>query len=84
MCVVGLMVIFGSEANPFTPELAICTDKAGEAGDPPPPAFAITKASVATLVVLSPGDWVVAVVPFGSAGVPERLAAVPVVIWFHV
>ena len=31
---------------------------------------------VASLVELSPADWVVAVVPPGRAGVPERLAAV--------
>ena len=35
-----------------------------------------TYAVVASLVELSPADWVVAVVPFGKAGVPERLAAV--------
>ena len=38
---------------------------------------AATKASVAILVELSPVVWVVAVVPFGKAGVPERLDAVP-------
>jgi hypothetical protein len=38
--------------------------------------FAMTKASVATFVVLSPVVCVVAVTPSGSAGVPERLAAV--------
>jgi len=40
---------------------------------------ALTKASVASLVVASPGTCVVAAVPFGSAGVPDRFAAVPVV-----
>ena len=40
--------------------------------------------SVANKVELSPGDCVVALVPFGSVGVPERLAAVPVVFWFRV
>ena len=44
--------------------------------EPLPPALASTKASVAILVVLSPVVCVVAVVPFGSAGVPERFAAV--------
>lgn len=51
---------------------------------PPPAAFASTKAVVASFVVLSPTVCVVAVVPFGNAGVPERLLAVPVVFWFHV
>jgi hypothetical protein len=41
------------------------------------PVLAATKASVASLVVLSPAVCVVAVTPFGSAGVPERLPAVP-------
>ena len=39
-------------------------------------AVATTKASVAILAVLSAVVCVVAVVPFGSAGVPERFAAV--------
>jgi hypothetical protein len=43
-----------------------------------------TNASVASLVVLSAVVCVVAVVPLGNAGVPLRLAAVPVVFWFHV
>ena len=46
--------------------------------------FESTKASVASFVVLSPAVCVVAVVPFGSAGVPLKFAAVPVVFWFHV
>jgi hypothetical protein len=46
----------------------------------PPPALAMTKASVAILVVLSLVACVVAVVPLGSAGVPLRLAAVPLVL----
>ena len=50
----------------------------------PLPTLASTKAVVASLVVLSPGLCVVAVVPFGSAGVPETFAAVPVVFWFKV
>lgn len=43
-----------------------------------PAVFAKTKASVASLEVLSPVVWVTAEVPFGSVGVPERLAEVPV------
>jgi hypothetical protein len=43
-----------------------------------------TKASVARSAVVSPAVCVVAVVPFGSAGVPLRLAAVPVVFWLNV
>src|SRR5712692_6644994 len=43
-------------------------------------AFAKTKASVASLVVLSASAWVVADVPFGKAGVPDKLAAVPEVL----
>src|ERR1700733_8298677 len=43
-----------------------------------------TNAVVASFVLLSPPVWVVAEVPFGSAGVPERLAAVPLVFWFSV
>ena len=39
----------------------------------------VTYAVVANFVLLSPVVWVAAVVPLGSAGVPERLAAVPVV-----
>jgi hypothetical protein len=46
----------------------------------PVPALAMTKASVAILVVLSLTDCVVAVVPFGSAGVPERFDDVPLVL----
>jgi hypothetical protein len=42
--------------------------------------FDCTKAVVASLVELSVLVCVVAVVPFGSAGVPERFAAVPVVL----
>jgi hypothetical protein len=45
-----------------------------------PPAAVIaaaTNASVASFVVVSPGVWVVAVVPLGNAGVPLKLAAVP-------
>ena len=38
---------------------------------------ACTKASFASSVVLSPFVCVVAVVPFGNAGVPDRFAAVP-------
>ena len=45
---------------------------------------AATKASVAISEDVSPGVCVAAVVPFGSNGVPLRLAAVPVVFWFHV
>jgi hypothetical protein len=41
------------------------------------PALAITKASVAILVVLSPAVWVAAAVPFGRVGVPLKFAAVP-------
>ena len=48
------------------------------------PAVATTKASVASFVVPSAVVWVVPVVPLGSAGVPERFAAVPVVFWFQV
>ena len=44
-----------------------------------PLALARTNASVAIAVVLSPDACVVADVPFGSAGVPLRLAAVPLV-----
>src|SRR5690348_12299955 len=43
-----------------------------------------TNASVASFVVLSAVACVVAVVPFGKAGVPDRFAAVPVVFWFKV
>jgi hypothetical protein len=45
---------------------------------------AFTNASVASLAVLSPVVWVVAVVPLGNAGVPLRFAAVPVVFWLKV
>jgi hypothetical protein len=46
--------------------------------------FAVANAVVASLVELSPGLCVVAVVPFGSDGVPLRFAAVPVVFWFKI
>jgi hypothetical protein len=46
--------------------------------------FAVANAVVASLVELSPALCVVAVVPLGSAGVPLRFAAVPVVFWFRV
>jgi hypothetical protein len=46
--------------------------------------FARTNAVVASFVELSPTICVVAVVPFGRAGVPLRFEAVPVVFWFHV
>ena len=42
--------------------------------------LAPTKESVASLAVASPVLWVVAVVPFGSSGVPLRFAAVPLVL----
>jgi hypothetical protein len=51
---------------------------------PPALELAKTKASVAIFVVLSPTVCVVAVVPFGRAGVPDRFAAVPVVFWLSV
>jgi hypothetical protein len=38
----------------------------------------------ATLVELSVAACVEAVVPLGSAGVPDKFAAVPVVFWFSV
>ncbi len=44
----------------------------------------VTKASVASFVVVSPVVCVVAVTPFGKAGVPDRFAAVPVVFWLNV
>ena len=34
---------------------------------------AVTKAVVATAVVLLPGDWVVAIVPVGRVGVPVKV-----------
>jgi hypothetical protein len=34
---------------------------------------AVTKAVVASAVVLLPGDWVVAIVPVGSVGVPVKV-----------
>jgi hypothetical protein len=43
------------------------------------PAAVCTKASVASFVVLSPVVCVVAATPLGNVGVPERLAAVPLV-----
>ena len=43
-----------------------------------------TKASVASFVEVSPAVCVVAAVPLGNAGVPLRLAAVPVVFWLSV
>src|SRR5579863_5375521 len=44
----------------------------------------VTYAVVASFVLLSLVDCVVAVVPFGRAGVPDRLAAVPVVFWLRI
>jgi hypothetical protein len=46
----------------------------------PPAVIALcTKASVARSVEVSAVAWVVAVAPLGSAGVPLKFAAVPVV-----
>jgi len=46
--------------------------------------FDWTYAVVASLVELSASDCVVAVVPLGNAGVPERFAAVPLVLFERV
>ena len=80
-----------SSRHPGTPEasvfhtFAFCA--APEATIPAEVALfvcASTKAVVASLVLLSLFACVVAVVPLGSAGVPDTLLAVPVVFWLNV
>src|SRR5271168_5357935 len=50
----------------------------------PAAALAMTNAFVAQLVSFSPTVPVVHLVPGGSVGVPERFAAVPVVLWLNI
>jgi hypothetical protein len=79
-CVGGPLV--GEQDPPSAHDVPLIVIVAPEAAFPARPVS--TYASVASFAVPSPWLCVVAVVPFGNAGVPLTLLAVPVVFWFNV